>query len=86
VQNRACMTPSVVTVRRDRNLTEVARPMLQHHNGSVPAANTQGKLSGIITVSDWAAKEQSISCSTVRTPQMLPCLLRTFQETKPCDT
>ena len=56
MQNRACMTLSVVTVRQDTKLTEVARPMLQHHNGGVPVANAQGKLSGIITVSDWAAK------------------------------
>ena len=83
MQNRACMTLSVVTVRQDTKLTEVARPMLQHHNGGVPVANAQGKLSGIITVSDWAAKEQGISCSTFCMPQMLPCLRRTLQESKP---
>ena len=35
-----------------------------------PVGHAQGKLSGIITVSDFAAKEQGISFSTFRAPQV----------------
>ena len=60
MQIRDFMTQSVVTVREDTTREEVARTMLEHHIGSVPVVNAQGKLSGIITVSDFAAKEQGI--------------------------
>ena len=71
MQIRDFMTPSVVTVREDTTLAEVARTMLEHHVGGVPVVHAQGTLSGIITVSDFAAKEHGISFSTFRAPQVL---------------
>ena len=70
MQIREFMTQSVVTVREDTTLEEVARTMLEHHIGGVPVVNTQGKLSSIITVSDFAAKARGIPFSTFRAPQV----------------
>jgi CBS domain-containing protein len=70
MQIREFMTQSVVTVGEDTTLEEVARTMLEYHIGGVPVVNAQGKLSGIITVSDFAAKEQGIPFSTFRAPQV----------------
>jgi CBS domain len=71
MQIREFMTQPVVTVYEDISLEEVARTMLEHHIGGVPVVNAQGKLSGIITVSDFAAKEQGFSFSTFRAPRCL---------------
>jgi len=70
MQIRAFMTQPVVTVYEDASLEEVARTMLEHHIGGVPVVNAQGQISGIITVSDFAAKEQGIPFSTFRAPQV----------------
>jgi CBS domain-containing protein len=70
MQIRYFMTQPVVTVCEDTMLEEVARTMLEQHIGGVPVVNAQGKLSGIITVSDFAAKEQGFSFSTFRAPQV----------------
>ena len=60
MQIRDFMTQAGVTVREDTTREEVACTMLEHHIGSVPVVHAQGKLSGIITVSDFVAKEQGI--------------------------
>lgn len=52
-------------------LEEVARTMLKHHIGGVPVVDTQGKLIGIITQSDFAAKNKGIPFSIFRAPQVL---------------
>jgi len=70
MQIRDFMTQPVVTVREDTTLAEVAGTMLAQHIGGVPVVNAQGKLSGIITVSDFTAKEHGIPFSTLRAPQV----------------
>jgi CBS domain-containing protein len=70
MQIREFMTQPVVTVHEDTTLEEVARTMLEQHIGGVPVVNAQGKLSGIITVSDFTAKEHGIPFSTFRAPQV----------------
>ena len=60
MQINACMSQPVVTVREDTTLEEVARLMLEHRIGGVPVVNAQGTLCGVITESDFTAKEQGI--------------------------
>jgi CBS domain-containing protein len=43
---------------------------MEQHIGGVPVVNEQGKLTGIITESDFAAKEHGIPFSTFRAPQV----------------
>ena len=70
MQISACMTQPVVTVHEDTTLEEVARTMLEQHIGGVPVVNEQGKLTGIITESDFAAQEPGIPFLTFRAPQV----------------
>src|SRR5215831_9898365 len=70
MQIKACMTQPIVTVREDTTLAAVARLMLEHHSDAVPVVNAQGTLSGLITVSDFAAHEHGLPFSTVRAPQV----------------
>jgi CBS domain-containing protein len=70
MQIKEFMTQPVVTVHEDTTLAEIAGTMLAQHIGGMPVVNAQGKLSGIITVSDFAAKEQGFSFSTFRAPQV----------------
>lgn len=70
MQIREFMTQPVVTVREDTTLEEVARIMLEKYIGGVPVVNAQGKISGMLTESDFTAKEQGIPFSTFRAPQL----------------
>jgi CBS domain-containing protein len=63
--------PAGVTVRKDTTLEEVARLMLEHRIGGVPVINPTGTLCGVLTESDFTAKEQGIPFSTFRAPQVL---------------
>jgi CBS domain-containing protein len=65
------MSQPVITVRENTTLEEVARTMLSHHFGCVPVVDKQGKISGIITESDFAAKEKGFPFSTFRAPRVL---------------
>lgn len=67
---RDIMTRPVVTVRSSATLEEVARLMLDHNIGSIPVVNEAGCLAGIITESDFAAKERGFPFSTFRWPQV----------------
>jgi CBS domain-containing protein len=71
MQIKDFMTQPVVTVREDTTLEEVARTMLEQHIGGVPVVNEQGKITGMITESDFAAQEHGIPFSTFRAPQVL---------------
>ncbi|HSF47402.1 MAG TPA: CBS domain-containing protein [Burkholderiales bacterium] len=65
------MAQPVVTAREQTSLEEIAALMLQHHVGCVPVVDGRGQLCGIITESDFAAKEKGVPFSTFRAPQVL---------------
>ena len=64
------MTQPVITTRQDMTLGEVARLMLTHNIGGLPVIDEQGQLCGIVTESDFSAKERGIPFSTLRLPQV----------------
>ena len=68
---REIMVQAVVLVRESATLEEIARIMLEKRIGCVPVTNDRGQLSGIITESDFTAKERGIPFSTYRAPQIL---------------
>lgn len=67
---RELMSQPVTAVRTDTTLEEIARIMLTQHIGCVPVVDAQGKLRGIITESDFTAKEKGVPFSTFRAPQL----------------
>lgn len=68
---REVMSTPVLVVQEQATLEEVARTMLDHHIGCAPVVNRQGVLVGVITESDFAAKEKGFPFSTFRAPQLL---------------
>ena len=68
---REVMSTPVVVVQEEATLEEVAKTMLDHHIGCAPVVNRQGLLVGVITESDFAAKEKGFPFSTFRAPQLL---------------
>lgn len=64
------MTTPVVTAREDATLEELARLMLAHGIGCVPIVDDAGRLVGIVTESDFVAKERGVPFSAYRTPQL----------------
>lgn len=64
------MAQPALVVTETATLEEVARFMLDHRIGCVPVVNGKGKLSGIITESNFAAREKGIPFSTFRAPQV----------------
>ena len=68
---REVMSTPVVVVQEEATLEEVARTMLDHHIGCAPVVNRKGLLVGVITESDFAAKEKGFPFSTFRAPQLL---------------
>jgi len=67
---RDIMTHPARTVREDSTLEDAARSMLAHNIGCLPVTNSEGKLVGILTESDFAAKEKGIPFSLYRFPQV----------------
>jgi CBS domain-containing protein len=68
---RTIMMRPVVVVREDTTLEEMARMMLERHIGCVPVVNDRGEICGIVTESDFTAKQRGIPFSTFRAPQIL---------------
>jgi CBS domain-containing protein len=64
------MSQPAIVVREDSTLEEIARTMLERNIGSVPVVDQQGKISGVITESDFTAKEKGVPFSTFRAPQL----------------
>ncbi len=71
MQVKEIMQQPVLTVNEETTLAETAQLMLAHKIGCVPVVNAQGKLSGIITESDFVAKEKGVPFSTFHAPQVL---------------
>jgi CBS domain-containing protein len=64
------MMKPVIVVRETTTLEEIARVMLDNQIGGVPVVDDSGKIVGIVTESDFAAKERGIPFSLVRAPQL----------------
>jgi CBS domain-containing protein len=64
------MRHPVVTVGPETCLSEVARTMVDRRIGAVPVVNPQGKLCGIVTETDFAAKERGMPFSILRLAQV----------------
>jgi CBS-domain-containing membrane protein len=64
------MSQPVTVVGEGATLEEIARTMLGQNIGCVPVVDARGKISGIITQSDFAAKERGVPFSTFRAPQL----------------
>lgn len=67
---KAIMVQPVIVVRQDTTLEEAARLMLDHDIGGLPVINAQGRLTGIITESDFTGRECGIPFSTFRAPKL----------------
>lgn len=65
------MAAPVVHVTPDRDLATVARLMLEHGIGSVLVVDEEERLVGIVTDSDFSARNSGIPFSTFRAPQVL---------------
>lgn len=64
------MVTPVVTVHQECTLEQAARTMLDKDIGALPVVDKQGELLGIVTESDFAAKEKGIPFSLYRSPQL----------------
>ncbi len=63
------MTP-VTTVDEDCSLEDAAKIMLDRNIGALPVVDDRDELCGIVTESDYVAKEKGIPFSIYRFPQM----------------
>jgi CBS domain-containing protein len=64
------MVSPVITVSESDDLASVAGVMLENRIGCVPVVNARGEAVGVITQSDFAAREKGIPWSLVRHPQL----------------
>lgn len=64
------MTTPVQTIAADASLEQAARLMLEHKIGCLPVVDDDGRLCGILTESDFTAKEQGVPFSLFRAPQL----------------
>jgi CBS domain-containing protein len=67
---RDIMTQPAITVREDATLEQVAQTMLEHRIGCVPVLDSDGRISGIVTESDFCEQEHCVPFSTFRAPQL----------------
>lgn len=70
MQVKEVMSEPAITVNESASLAEIADLMLKEGIGCVPVVNNQGLISGIVTESDFAAKEKGVPFSTFRAPQI----------------
>ncbi len=64
------MTEPAITISEDTPLHEIAQIMLDRRIGGVPVINGSGDLTGIVTESDFTAKEKCVPFSMFRAPQL----------------
>ncbi len=67
---REIMTAPVHVVSKDCSLEEAARLMLDHRIGCLPVTNASHNLVGMLTESDFAAKNKGIPFSLYQFPQV----------------
>lgn len=68
---REIMSREVVTIHDDARLEDAAKLMLARNIGCLPVLNARDAIVGIVTESDFAAKEKAIPFSLARFPQLL---------------
>ena len=68
---RDLMSSPVITVSETTSLAEAAQAMLDQRIGALVVVDQLGKLTGILTESDFAAKTRGVPFSTFRAPQVL---------------
>ncbi len=64
------MTEPVIVIGQDRTLEEVAETMLHNQIGGLPVVDDEGKIVGMVTESDFSAKEHAIPFSRNYAPQL----------------
>lgn len=64
------MTSPVVTASEDATLEDIARLMIDRRIGGVPIVDAEGRIVGIITKTDFGAKEGHVPFSLFRAPQV----------------
>ncbi|MDR3639036.1 MAG: CBS domain-containing protein [Isosphaeraceae bacterium] len=64
------MTQPVLTVRPETSLADVARTLVENRIGCLPVVNEAGKMCGIVTETDFAAKERGVPFSLLVLPQV----------------
>lgn len=64
------MTEPAITITQDRSLEEVAHKMLNSKVGGLPVVDDDGKIVGMVTESDFSAKEHAIPFSRNYAPQL----------------
>ncbi len=67
---RQIMTTPVITVEEGCSLQDAAKMMLDRNIGCLPVVDDRDELCGILTESDFVAKEKGIPFSIYRFPQM----------------
>ena len=67
---REIMFAPVVTVDEDCSLENAAKIMLDQNIGGLPVIDSRGELCGIVTESDFVAKDRGVPFSIYRFPQM----------------
>lgn len=67
---REIMTQPVLAAQENTTLENIAKVMLDSGIGAMLVIDENGKLSGIITESDFMAKDRGIPFSTLRAPQL----------------
>lgn len=65
------MSSPVVTVGEHTPLLEIARLMVERRIGGVPVVRADGRLVGVVTESDFSAKERGVPFSLLRLPNVL---------------
>ncbi len=70
VKVKEIMSQPVITITEDAPLAQVAQLMLDRGIGGVPVTNIAGELIGIITESDFTAREKCLPFSLFRFPQL----------------
>lgn len=67
---REIMTEPVLVVNQERSLEEVAYMMLNNKIGGLPVVDDEGKIVGMVTETDFSAKEHAIPFSRNYAPQL----------------
>jgi len=85
------MTTPVVTVSQDSTLEQVARLMLEHKVGGVPVLGPKEELAGIITQSDFSAKNRPVPFSMLSLPSLFghwlqPAIERVYEDARTVKT
>jgi len=65
------MAQPVVVAREDATLEQVAGTMVERRIGCLPIVDREGRMVGVITEADFAAKECGVPFTFVRAPQLL---------------